>query len=79
MGWTAKIDGKPADIQRVNYLLRGLEVPKGESKVVFTYDLPRFYKYNTYSMVASLLILLTLFGYALMEWRKKKTEVVTEN
>ncbi len=78
-GWTATIDGKPADIQRVNYLLRGLEVPKGESKVVFTYDLPRFYKYNTYSMVASLLILLTLFGYALMEWRKKKTEVVTEN
>lgn len=76
-GWSATVDGKPADIQRVNYLLRGLEIGKGNHKVVFTYDLPRFYKYNNYSMMASLLILLAMIGYGVLTLRKKKTEVVT--
>jgi len=76
-GWSATVDGKPADIQRVNYLLRGLEIGKGNHKVVFTYDLPRFYKYNNYSMIASLLILLAMIGYGVISFRKKKAEVVT--
>jgi hypothetical protein len=76
-GWSATVDGKPADIQRVNYLLRGLEIGKGNHKVVFTYDLPRFYKYNNYSMIASLLILLAMIGYGVISLRKKKTAIVT--
>ena len=78
-GWSATVDGKPADIHRVNYLLRGLEIGKGNHKVVFSYDLPKFHKYNTYSMIASLLILLLMIGYGVMELRKKKDTVVTEN
>lgn len=78
-GWTATINGKPADIHRVNYLLRGLEVPKGTSKVVFSFDLEGFHKYNTYSMIASLLILLTIAGYGVLSLRRKKeTTTVTE-
>jgi Bacterial membrane protein YfhO len=76
-GWTATIDGKPAAIHRVNYLLRGLEIGKGKHKVVFSYDLPKFHKYNTYSMIASLLILLAMIGYGVMEWRKKKATIAT--
>jgi len=61
-GWTATINGKPANIIRVNYLLRGLEMPKGTNKVEFKFDLPKFHSYNTTSMLVSLLILLMFLG-----------------
>jgi len=37
-GWTATIDGKDATIVSVNYVLRGLEIPKGKHKIVFIFD-----------------------------------------
>jgi uncharacterized membrane protein YfhO len=73
-GWTATIDGKPVDILRVNYVLRGLEVPKGTHKVVFTFDLPKYHKVNTISALTSMLILLLLAGYGILTWRKKRTQ-----
>lgn len=71
-GWTATIDGKPAEILRVNYLLRGLEVPKGSSKVEFTFDLPKFHSYNNISRITSLLILLLIAGAGYFSLRKRK-------
>ena len=79
-GWSATIDGKPADIHRVNYLLRGLEIGKGKHKVVFSYDLPKYHTYNTYSMLTSLLIFLLLISGVIWTIRttmKTKTETQT--
>ena len=36
-GWKATVDGKPADIERVDYLLRGVVVPAGTHTVEFSY------------------------------------------
>jgi len=72
-GWSATINGKPADIVRVNYLLRGLELPAGESKIVFTYESEKFNKVNTYSTIGSLILILTtlvMIGMELMRRRK---------
>jgi hypothetical protein len=36
-GWKAEVDGEEADIERVDYLMRGVRVPAGESTVTFSY------------------------------------------
>ncbi len=37
-GWKAEIDGKPAPIGRVNYILRALDIPAGAHSVSLTFD-----------------------------------------
>jgi hypothetical protein len=36
-GWKATVDGREEPIRRVDYLLRGVSVPAGDSRVEFTY------------------------------------------
>lgn len=37
-GWKAAIDGEPAEIGRVNYILRAMRIPAGEHEVVMKFD-----------------------------------------
>ena len=37
-GWKATVDGEPAQIERVDYLLRGVRVPAGSHRVEFSYE-----------------------------------------
>jgi hypothetical protein len=37
-GWKATVDGRPASIERVDYLLRGVLVPAGKHRVEFRYQ-----------------------------------------
>lgn len=37
-GWSAKVDGKPTDIERVDYILRGVYLPPGTHDVRFVFD-----------------------------------------
>jgi hypothetical protein len=36
--WKASIDGKEIDIHRINWSMRGIEVPSGKHTIVMTYD-----------------------------------------
>ncbi|MCE2708131.1 MAG: YfhO family protein [Bacteroidota bacterium] len=36
-GWKVTLDGKEVPLLRVNYLLRGMEIPSGTHKIVFTF------------------------------------------
>lgn len=37
-GWKATLDGKPAQLGRVNYVLRAMAVPAGHHEIVMTFD-----------------------------------------
>jgi hypothetical protein len=61
-GWTATIDGKEAPILRVNYLLRGLELPAGDSEVVFNFAPDSYYLTKTPMVIFQYLIVLALIA-----------------
>ena len=37
-GWKVELNGEPVPILRTNYALRGVAVPAGESRLVFSYE-----------------------------------------
>ncbi len=74
-GWVAYIDGSPVDHIRVNYLLRGMKIPKGEHEIVFEFKPETFEKGEMVSMASSILILLLLGGWMFKEIRT----IVTSN
>jgi hypothetical protein len=50
-GWTARVNGKATEILRANYTFRLVEVPSGESEVVFDYRPVSFYRGRLISLV----------------------------
>lgn len=39
-GWTAEVDGRPAEIVPANYMVRGVWIPAGAQRVLFRYRTP---------------------------------------
>ncbi|MDX2190145.1 MAG: YfhO family protein [Bacteroidota bacterium] len=72
IGWSATIDGKPADIKRVNYVLRGLEVPAGKHTIAFVMDNPTYKLGNTIGLACSVLLFAGIFVYGITAFRSKK-------
>ncbi len=71
-GWHATIDGKDAAIGRVNYVLRAMQVPAGQHKVVMTFNPESLHVTGTIAYVSIVLIYLLLIGACLVEGRRKK-------
>jgi hypothetical protein len=67
-GWKATVDGKDVDVQRVNYVMRGVPVGPGTHHVEFRY---RPWSY-TAGWIVSLVALLFLIG-ALVLWSRRRT------
>jgi len=61
-GWTATVDGQPAEIHKTNYVLRSVVVPAGQHTVVFRFEPDSFATGHLLSRIASGLVLLTLLG-----------------
>lgn len=70
-GWKSYIDGNPVDHIRVNYILRGMNIPAGNHEIVFEFEPDSLEKGTLISRICSLLILLMLGFYL---WDKSRPE-----
>lgn len=61
-GWNAYLNGEPIPHLRVNYILRGMNLPEGEHELVFKFEPETLPKAETVSLVASLLLLVGFVG-----------------
>jgi hypothetical protein len=62
-GWNSYINGEKVDIHRVNYFLRGVELPKGDYELIMKFEEPRFDWANTTALIGSIIILLLIIGF----------------
>ncbi len=72
IGWKATIDGKETPILRANYVLRALNIPAGEHKIVFRFDPPAYVAGNTITTICSWLVILVLIGSIGLSLREEK-------
>ena len=71
-GWTATVDGQPAELGRVNYILRALNVKPGKHDVVLTFKPKSVNTTETIAYVSYVILILVVLGAAFMEYRRRK-------
>lgn len=59
-GWKASIDGKDAEIGRVNYILRALRVPAGDHEIVMRFDPESVHTTVTTAYISIIIIYIAL-------------------
>lgn len=69
-GWTAEIDGQPAEIVTANYAFRAVLVPPGQHEVWFRYAPPGW----TAGLILSLLTWLPVGAWFIWNYRKKQAQ-----
>lgn len=68
-GWRAVVDGRPAEIQPVDHVLRGIYVEAGDHTVQFIFD-PRSFKIGKYLTLASFALFAAMIGREMYLHRK---------
>ena len=71
-GWTATVDGEPAELGRVDYVLRALNVKPGRHEVVLSFFPKSVNTTETMAYISYVILLLVVLGAAFMEYRRRK-------
>ena len=70
-GWKATIDGKESTIQKVDYTLRGMFIPKGKHTIEFKFE-PQVVKTgSTIALFSFIVMVLVIIGGVYLDNRKK--------
>ena len=78
-GWKVTVDGKPAEMGRVNYVLRALQLPAGDHEIDFKFAPDEVSKTQTWATIAVVviyLLLLLALNYAIFGDKFRKKEEV---
>lgn len=70
-GWTATIDGQPAELGRANYVLRALKVPAGSHKVVLEFRPASVRTTNAIAYAALAVVMLCFVGALVLVVRRQ--------
>ncbi len=73
-GWNAYVKGKKVEIYRVNYLLRGLELPAGEYEVEMRFEVPKFDTSNKIAYAGSIILFIVIGGLFFKDFLMKRKE-----
>ena len=71
-GWTATIDGQPAELGRVNYILRALNVKPGTHKIELSFRPKSVNTTESIAYIAFAVLILIVLAVAFLEWKRKK-------
>ena len=71
-GWTATIDGQPAELGRVDYVLRALNVPAGNHKVELAFHPASVSATESIAYASYAILLLFVLLAAFMQYRSQK-------
>ena len=77
-GWTATIDGQKAELGRVNYILRALNVEKGKHTIELAFDPQSVHTTETIATVSFVVLLILIALIAFLEYKKRKNSAVTK-
>lgn len=73
-GWIATIDGKENKIDKVDYTLRGMDIPKGEHKIEFKFE-PQVVKTgSTIALISFIIMILVIIGGVYLDQKKKNID-----
>ena len=77
-GWQAYLDGEPVSHARVNWVLRGMEIPAGSHEVEFVFE-PKSYSVGEGISFAGSLLILLLAGFTGFKELKSRRNENDEN
>ena len=70
--WQAYIDDEPVDHARVNYVLRGMNIPAGKHTIRFEFKPKAYFAGSKISMVSSIILALVFIASLVMYFKKSK-------
>ncbi|TXE11695.1 YfhO family protein [Seonamhaeicola algicola] len=73
-GWTTLLDGKPTTHMRVNYTLRGMQIPKGTHTIEFIFDPEVVKTGSSIALGSSMLLVFLLAGGLFFEFKKTRQQ-----
>jgi hypothetical protein len=76
-GWDAYVDGQKTNYIRVNYLLRGMQIPAGNHKIEFRFEPRSVILGDKITMWLSILLYVVLIGGLVYEFRKSGKQVTS--
>lgn len=73
-GWNAYINGEKVPIHRVDYLLRGIELPAGSYELTMKFEVPKYNTANNMALAGSLILFILLGGFFIKDFVLEKKE-----
>jgi hypothetical protein len=71
-GWTATIDGQPAKLGRVNYILRAMNIQPGKHQVELSFFPKTVDRTEAVAYTAYGILILLVVGAVFVEWKKRQ-------